>query len=90
VQPYLGIGPAIYFNSLEYDADADDDGFDESGVGLGGILKAGVRVYITERFFSGLSVKAFSNHWNLDIDEDRDKTYDFGGGVLAFDLGFTF
>ena len=90
VQPYIGIGPAIYYNYLAYDDDVDDDGVDDSGVGLGGILKAGVRIYITERFFSGLSVKVFSNNWNLDVEENRDKTYDFGGGVLAFDLGFTF
>ena len=53
-------------------------------------MKAGVRVFITQRFFSGMSVKAFSNNWNLDIDENRNKTYDFGGGVLAFEVGFTF
>ena len=90
VQPYLGIGPALYYNFLEYEIDTDEDNVDESGVGLGGVLKAGVRVFITERFFSGMSVKAFSNQWNLDVDENRDKTYNIGGSVLAFELGFTF
>ncbi|MCG6909483.1 MAG: outer membrane beta-barrel protein [Deltaproteobacteria bacterium] len=90
IQPYIGLGPALYFNFIAYEDDTDHDDVEESGAGFGGVLKAGVRVFVTDRFFSGMSVKFFSNRWNLDIDENRDKTYDFGGGVLAFELGFTF
>ncbi len=90
IQPYLGLGPAIYYNFLEYGADVDNEKIDETGVGLGLVIKAGARVFLTERFFSGLSLKGFANQWNLDLDQNTDKTYNFGGMVLAFELGFTF
>jgi len=50
----------------------------------------GVRAFFTDRFFGGIVLKAFSNQWNLEIEEGKDKTYQFGGGVMAFELGFTF
>ena len=90
IQPYFGIGPAIYYNFLEYDEDVSEDKVDESGVGLGFVLKVGVRAFITERFFGGIGLRTFSNQWNVEIDSSRDETYDFGGGVVAFELGFTF
>ena len=90
IQPYFGIGPAIYYNYLEFEIDTNQDKADESGVGLGGVIKAGLRAFVTQRFFLGMSLKGFTNSWNLDIDENRDKTLNFGGGVLAFELGFTF
>lgn len=90
IQPYFGIGPAIYYNALQYEVDSNGDKLDESGVGLGGVLKVGLRAFVTQRFFLGMSLKGFSNSWNLDIDETQDKTLNFGGGVLALELGFTF
>ena len=90
IQPYLGFGPAIYYNYLEFNADVSENNLDESGVGIGGVVKVGLRAFMTERFFGGMSVKGFSDYWNLDIDGNRDETYNFGGGVLAFELGFTF
>ena len=90
IQPYFGIGPAIYYNFLNYETDGDEDKLDESGVGLGGVIKVGLRAFVTQQFFRGMSLKGFSNSWNLDIDENQDKTLNFGGGVLAFELGFTF
>lgn len=90
IQPYFGIGPVLYYNFLEYETDSDQDHLDESGVGLGLAAKVGLRVFLTQRFFGGMSLKGFSNYWSLDIDANRDETYDFGGGVLAFELGFTF
>ena len=89
-QPYFGIGPAIYYNFIEYKEDVSVENVDESGVGLGIVAKVGVRAFITERFFGGIGLRAFSNQWRIEIDTNRDKTYDFGGGVLAFELGFTF
>lgn len=90
VQPYAAVGPAIYFNALEYDRDVDDEEIDESGVGFGVVIELGVRAFITQRFFGGITFKGFSNEWEVEYREGRDKTYDFGGGVFAFMLGFTF
>jgi len=90
VQPYLALGPGIYFNGLEYDRDVDDKKIDESGVGFGFVMELGVRAFFTQRFFGGFSIKGFSNSWEVEYRENRDKTYDFGGGVFAFLLGFTF
>ena len=90
IQPYIGIGPAIYYNYLEFEVDLDEDKPDESGVGLGWVVKLGLRAFLTERFFGGMSLKGFSNYWNLDTGPNQDETYNFGGGVLAFELGFTF
>ena len=44
----------------------------------------------TKRFFGGIVLKGFSNHWNVEIAENKDETYNFGGGVMAFEMGFTF
>jgi hypothetical protein len=90
VQPYFGIGPAIYYNFLSYETHGGQDRLDESGVGFGGVIKVGVRAFMTERFFGGMSLKGFSNHWNVDTAVDRDDTLNFGGGAFAFELGFTF
>jgi hypothetical protein len=90
VQPYFALGPSFYFNGLEYERDVDDDEIDESGVGFGMVMELGVRAFITQRLFSGLSFKGFSNRWELEVTDERDKTYNFGGGVFAFLLGFTF
>jgi hypothetical protein len=90
VQPYLALGPAIFFNGLEFTRDVDDEKIDESGSGVGFVTKLGVRAFFTKRFFGGVVLKAFSNQWNLEIEEGKDKTYQFGGGVMAFELGFTF
>ena len=90
IQPYLALGPAIYFNGIEYEEDADDDEVDESGSGFGFVTKIGVRAFITKRFYGGLVLKAFSNQWNVEIEDGKDETYQFGGGVMAFELGFTF
>ena len=90
VQPYLALGPALYFNGLEYDRDEDDENIDESGVGFGFVMELGVRAFITQRLFGGFSFKGFSNRWEVEYRENKDKTYDFGGGVFAFLLGFTF
>jgi hypothetical protein len=90
IQPYLALGPAIYFNGLEYEEDADDDEVDESGSGFGFVTKAGVRAFFNKRFYGGVVLKAFSNQWNVEIEDGKDKTYQFGGGVMAFELGFTF
>lgn len=89
-QPYLALGPALYFNGLEYERDVDDEEIDESGTGFGFVLKLGVRAFITKRFFGGFVVKGFSNRWDLEIGDGEDETYNFGGGVLSFELGFTF
>jgi opacity protein-like surface antigen len=90
IQPYFGIGPAIYYNYLEFESDLNEDRADESGVGLGWVFKLGLRAFLTERFFGGMSLKGFSDYWDLEVESGRDETYDFGGGVLAFELGFTF
>lgn len=90
VQPYLALGPGIYFNGLEYDRDVDDKNIDESGVGFGFVMELGVRAFFTQRFFGGFSLKGFSNRWEVEYRDNRDKTYNFGGGVFAFVLGFTF
>ena len=90
IQPYLALGPAIYFNGLEYEQDIDDEKVDESGSGLGYVAKLGVRAFFTKRFFGGIVVKGFGNHWNLEIEDGKDKTYQFGGSALSFQLGFTF
>jgi hypothetical protein len=90
VQPYAALGPALYFNGLEYERDIDDEEIDESGVGFGFVMELGVRGFITQRFFGGLSFKGFSNSWEVELSESKDKTYNFGGGVFAFLLGFTF
>jgi len=90
IQPYFGIGPAIYYNFLEFGDEDNDDDRDESGVGLGGVVKVGLRAFLTKRFFGGMSLKGFSNTWNVSIDATHDKNQNFGGGVLAFELGFTF
>ena len=90
IQPYFAIGPAIYYNFIDYDTDGDQGRLDESGVGLGGVLKVGVRAFMTKQFFGGMSLKAFSNYWNLDTDVNQDETLNFGGGAFAFELGFTF
>ena len=90
VQPYVALGPGLFFNGLEYKRDVDEDKVDESGTGFGFILELGVRAFVTPRFFGGFSIKGFSNRWNVEIADGRDETYDFGGGVMAFVLGFTF
>jgi hypothetical protein len=90
VQPYLALGPAIYFNGLEFERDVDDEEIDESGTGFGFVTKLGVRAFFTKRFFGGVVVKAFSNQWELEIEQGKDKSYKFGGSVMAFELGFTF
>jgi hypothetical protein len=90
VQPYIGFGPAIYYNYLEYEIEINEDKADESGVGLGWFAKVGLRAFLTKRFFGGMSLKGFSNYWDLDVIAGRDETYNFGGGVFAFELGFTF
>ena len=90
VQPYVALGPAIYFNGLEYDRDIDDDNVDDSGVGFGFVMELGVRAFITPRFFGGFSIKGFSNLWEVEYTDSDDETYNFGGGVFAFLLGFTF
>lgn len=90
VQPYFALGPALYFNGLEYDRDVDDDEIDESGVGFGFVMEMGVRAFITPRFFGGFSFKGFSNSWEVAYRDDKDKTYNFGGGAFSFLLGFTF
>jgi len=90
IQPYFALGPAIYFNGLEYEEDADDDEIDESGSGFGFVTKVGVRAFFNKRFFGGVVLKAFSNQWNVEIEDGKDKSYQFGGGVMAFELGFTF
>jgi hypothetical protein len=90
VQPFLALGPALYFNGLEYDRDVDDENIDESGTGFGFVFELGVRAFFTQRLFGGLSFKGFSNQWEVEVAENRDKTYNFGGGVFAFLLGFTF
>ena len=46
IQPYLALGPAIYFNGLEYERDLDDEELDESGSGFGFVVKLGVRAFI--------------------------------------------
>lgn len=90
VQPYLALGPALFFNALEYKRDVDDDEIDEDGTGFGFVMELGVRAFITPRFFGGFSLKGFSNRWEVEVAEGRDETYNFGGGVMAFLLGFTF
>ena len=45
---------------------------------------------MTKQFFGGMSLKAFSNYWNLDTGVNQDETLKFGGGAFAFELGFTF
>ena len=90
IQPYFALGPAIYFNGLEYEEDTDDDEIDESGSGFGFVTKVGVRAFFNKRFYGGVVLKAFSNQWNVEFEDGKDKTYQFGGGVMAFELGFTF
>jgi len=90
VQPFVALGPAIYFNGLEYDRDEDHENIDESGTGFGFVMEVGVRAFITPRLFGGISFKGFSNQWEVEVTENKDKTYNFGGGVFAFLLGFTF
>ena len=90
IQPYFGIGPAIYYNFLTYDVGVNEEKIDKSGVGLGGVFKVGLRAFLTKQFFCGMSLKGFSNSWNLDVGENQDKTLNFGGSVVAFELGFTF
>jgi hypothetical protein len=90
VQPYFALGPGLYFNGLEYDRDVDDEEVDEAGVGFGFVMEFGVRAFITPRFFGGFSFKGFSNVWEVDYTDTDKETYNFGGGVFAFLLGFTF
>jgi len=59
-------------------------------VGFGGVIKVGARAFMTKQFFGGMSLKAFSNYWNLDTGVNQDETLKFGGGAFAFELGFTF
>ena len=90
IQPYVALGPAIYFNEIEYTPNVGNEEIDETGTGFGVVVKLGLRVFVIGRFFGGVLLKGFSNQWNLEIEDSIDETYQFGGGIVAFEAGFIF
>ena len=43
-----------------------------------------------KRNYMTFSLGGYWPSGDLEVDSGRDETYDFGGGLLAFELGFTF
>ena len=78
---FLAFGLGKYKTVLDF-KNTDNTTTTERYNSSGGVLKAGVRLFMGERFFAGVYYKKLKN--NTDI---AAYTYDLGGELFCFEIG---
>ncbi|MGE4520295.1 MAG: outer membrane protein [Desulfobacteraceae bacterium] len=86
IQPYAGIGIGVYGNNVTSEIN-DTEYFDDSGSAFGGVAKAGLRLYLDDKFFIGGYAKYFTNEQDFQLTDGSIKSLNIGGTSLMFEVG---
>ncbi|MCB9481782.1 MAG: outer membrane beta-barrel protein [Desulfobacteraceae bacterium] len=86
VQPYVGIGLGLYGNNITGELN-DVEYYDESGSAVGFIGKAGVRLFLDNKFFVGGYAKYYTNDQEFEYYNGDTETKNIGGTCFMFEIG---
>jgi hypothetical protein len=89
IMPYIGGGLGFYSNRLRVEVN-DNEIVDEEGSAGGVVLKGGIRAHLTQRFFLGGFVKAWTNNQRVEFENGDEETLNFGGSSINFEVGLAF
>ncbi|TWI74097.1 outer membrane protein with beta-barrel domain [Desulfobotulus alkaliphilus] len=86
VQPFVGAGIGLYVNNLNAKLN-NVEYFDDSGSGFGFVGKAGLRLFLDNKFYIGGYGKYYSNDQDFENYDKSKTTHNLGGTCFVFEIG---